>query len=70
MNQTVTISSNTSWYLYNFRASTIRRLMAEGYRVVCLSPRDDYSQKLADDLHCEWLPLVMNNHGSNPFRAR
>jgi len=67
-NQTVTISSNTSWYLYNFRASTIRRLMAEGYRVVCLSPRDDYSQKLTDDLHCEWLPLVMNNHGSNPFR--
>ena len=51
--RTVTISSNTSWYLYNFRASTIRRLLAEGYRVVCLSPRDDYSQKLIDDLGCE-----------------
>ena len=65
---TVTISSNTSWYLYNFRASTIRRLLAEGYRVVCLSPQDDYSQKLIDELHCEWRPLVMNNHGSNPFK--
>jgi len=65
---TITISSNTSWYLYNFRASTIRRLLAQGYRVVCLSPRDDYSPRLIDDLSCEWLPLVMNNHGSNPFR--
>lgn len=64
----VTLSSNTSWYLYNFRASTIRRLLADGYRVVCLSPRDDYSQKLIDDLGCEWLPLVMDNYGSNPFR--
>lgn len=65
---TVTLSANTSWYLYNFRASTIRRLLAEGYRVVCLSPQDDYSQKLIDDLQCEWLPLVMNNQGSNPFK--
>lgn len=64
---TITISSNTSWYLYNFRASTIRRLLAQGYRVVCLSPEDDYSPKLIDDLGCEWLPLVMNNQGSNPF---
>ena len=66
--QTVTISSNTSWYLYNFRASTIESLLREGYRVVCLSPQDDYSQKLTDQLQCEWLPLVMDNHGSNPFR--
>jgi glycosyltransferase involved in cell wall biosynthesis len=66
--QTVTLSSNTSWYLYNFRASTVRRLIADGYGVVCLSPEDDYSQKLMDDLGCEWLPLVMNNKGNNPFK--
>ena len=65
---TVTISSNTSWYLYNFRASTIRRLLEDGFRVVCLSPEDDYSQKLIQDLGCEWLPLTMNNQGSNPFK--
>ncbi|HEY6131561.1 MAG TPA: glycosyltransferase family 4 protein [Halioglobus sp.] len=64
--QTVTLSSNTSWYLYNFRSSTIRRLLNDGYRVVCLSPEDDYSQKLVDGLGCEWLPLVMHNQGSNP----
>jgi len=64
----VTLSSNTSWYLYNFRASTIRRLLSDGYRVVCLSPKDDYSQKLIDDFGCEWLAIVMSNQGSNPFR--
>lgn len=68
MMNTVTLSSNTSWYLYNFRASTIRCLLAENYRVVCLSPHDSYSQKLVDDLGCEWLPLQMSNQGSSPVK--
>lgn len=64
----ITLSSNTSWYLYNFRASTIRQLLHEGFRVVCISPEDPYSQKLVDELNCEWVPLVMDNKGKNPFR--
>lgn len=36
--------------------------------VTISSSTDDYSQKLIDDLEYEWLPLVMNNHGSNPFK--
>jgi glycosyltransferase involved in cell wall biosynthesis len=35
--------------------------------VVCLSPPDDYSDKLVRELGCEWRPLAMNNQGSNPF---
>jgi len=66
--RTVTLSANTSWYLFNFRASTIRSLRGDGYRVVCLSPHDDYSQKLVDELECEWLPLSMNNQGSTPVK--
>jgi glycosyltransferase involved in cell wall biosynthesis len=66
--KTITLSANTSWYLFNFRASTIRRLICDGFRVVCLSPHDDYSQKLIDELGAEWLPLVMDNMGSNPIR--
>lgn len=46
----------------------MRRLRTEGFRVVCIAPQDDYSQKLVDDLGCEWLPLRMSNQGSNPFR--
>ncbi|MAL96508.1 MAG: glycosyltransferase [Haliea sp.] len=67
MTPVITLSANTSWYLFNFRASTIRRLLAEGYRVVCLSPEDDYSTRLPE-LGCEWLPLRMNNQGSNPIQ--
>ena len=65
--KTVTLSSNTSWYLFNFRASTIRALVGAGYRVVCLSPPDDYGPRLAG-LGCEWRPLPMDNAGSNPLR--
>lgn len=36
--------------------------------MVCLSPQDDYSQKLIGDLGCEWRPLVMSNQGSNPIK--
>ena len=63
----ITLSSNTSWYLYNFRASTIRALVAEGYRVVCLSPRDNYSARLGE-LGAEWRALPMDNAGTNPLR--
>lgn len=65
--KTVTLSSNTSWYLYNFRASTIRALLAGGYRVVCLSPEDGYGERLTG-LGCEWIPLPMDNKGSNVVR--
>lgn len=66
--KTITLSANTSWYLYNFRASTIRHFSREGYRVVCLSPRDDYSDKLERHLGAQWRELRMDNQGTNPAR--
>lgn len=63
----VTISANTSWYLYNFRASTIRTLGDAGFRVVCLSPPDEYSDRLTT-LGCEWRPLPMYNASTNPAK--
>lgn len=66
--KTITLSANTSWYLYNFRASTIRCLLQEGYKVVCLSPDDGYGQKMEQELGCQWQELVMDNLGSNPLK--
>ena len=66
--KTITLSANTSWYLYNFRASTIRRLVDDGYSVVCISPDDGYGQKLEAQFGCRWLPLKMDNRGSNPLK--
>ena len=63
----VTLSANTSWYLYNFRQSTIKRLIGKGYRVVCISPFDEYSKELMD-LGCEYYDLEMQNKGTNPYR--
>jgi glycosyltransferase involved in cell wall biosynthesis len=62
----VTLSSNTSWYLYNFRSSTIRELLERGYRVVCLSPEDEYSERLVE-MGCDWVSLPMDNKGSSVF---
>jgi len=64
---TITLSANTSWYLFNFRASTIRALVKEGHRVVCLSPPDAYGPRL-QELGCEWQPLPMDNAGAHPGR--
>jgi glycosyltransferase involved in cell wall biosynthesis len=63
--QTVFLTSNTSWYLYNFRNSTIRALQDKGYKVVCLSPEDDFSQRLENELGAEHeaLPMVGKSTG-------
>lgn len=63
----VTFSANTSWYLYNFRRNTINSLLSHGYKVVCISPDDGYSDKLID-LGCIWKEIKVDNSGSNPFR--
>lgn len=64
---TISLSANTSWYLFNFRASTICALVAAGHRVVCLSPPDDYSPRLTQ-LGAEWQSLPMDNAGTHPGR--
>lgn len=63
----IILSANTSWYLYNFRASTIRAFVEQGHRVMCLSPKDDYSKRL-QALGCEWMELKVDNKGKNPFK--
>ena len=42
----IVISSNTSWYLYNFRRNTISSLIVAGHSVIAISPKDEYSVKL------------------------
>lgn len=42
----IAVIANTSWYLYNFRLSLMRALMAAGHEVVAVGPPDDYADKL------------------------
>lgn len=62
----VAISINTSWNIYNFRSGLVRALLAEGHEVLCIAPRDAYSDKLIG-MGCSFREVTMQNKGSNPI---
>jgi len=66
-NKLVLLTSNTSWYLYNFRKSTICSLIEAGYKPVCLAPYDDYSERLVE-LGAEFIDVGMEGKSTNPFK--
>ncbi|MFS1977256.1 glycosyltransferase family 4 protein [Vibrio splendidus] len=65
--KTIVITSNTSWYLYNFRKNTILELLDTGYRVVAIAPKDDYAKKL-QVLGAEYYHVDVDQGGTNPFK--
>lgn len=64
----ICLSANTSWYLYNFRYSIIKKLKTEGFDIICLTPRDQYTEKLITELNVAWYPLKINRCSTNPIR--
>tara|TARA_Y100001970_G_scaffold215257_1_gene263296 strand:- start:604 stop:1740 length:1137 start_codon:yes stop_codon:yes gene_type:complete len=64
---TISLSANTSWYLYNFRQSTIKTFLNLNYEVICISPEDEFTADL-ENLGCKCIHLKMNNKGTNPFQ--
>jgi glycosyltransferase involved in cell wall biosynthesis len=65
--KTVVITSNTSWYLFNFRKNTILALLKEGYRVIAVAPKDEYSNKLSG-LGIDFVHVPMDQGGTNPVK--
>ena len=63
----VWIAANTSWNLFNFRRALISRLVAEGYRVVALAPRDEYVERL-EAMGVRHVHLELDNAGMNPLK--
>lgn len=63
----IVLASNTSWYLFNFRKSTILALVEKGFRVVCLSPHDHYSDRLAQ-LGAEHVALPLDGKSTGPLQ--
>ncbi|MFB2762828.1 glycosyltransferase family 4 protein [Marinobacter shengliensis] len=68
MSSTVVLTSNTSWYLYNFRRSTITALVQQGWRVLCISPLDDYSARLVNELGAQHIALPLEGKSIGPLR--
>lgn len=67
MRKKIILSANTSWYLFNFRASTIQEFIRLNHEVICIAPEDEYTQKL-QNLGCTYVPIYMDNKGINPIK--
>ncbi len=44
----------------------LREFKADGHKVVCIAPRDDYSKKLEEE-GFEYHHISINNKGTNPI---
>ncbi len=64
--KTIAIVINTSWNIYNFRVGLLKALQDEGYKIVAIAPKDNFSHKL-EELGFEYYEVKMNNKGTNPF---
>lgn len=63
----IAITSNTSWYVYNFRKNTIIELMRNGYEIIVLSPYDRYS-KMLEELGVRYYHIDIDQGGTNPLK--
>ncbi len=63
--QTIVITANTGWNLYNFRYNLIKTLIKH-YKVVIIAPFDEYIEKLKQ-LGCECYNIYIDKKGVNPF---
>ena len=61
----ICLTSNTSWYLHNFRGRLISALIGRGHHVVALSPFDEYVPRI-EQLGASHIHLEMDNRGTNP----
>jgi glycosyltransferase involved in cell wall biosynthesis len=62
----IVLFANTDWYLYNFRLSFARRLMASGHDVLLLSPDGKYGPRFAG-LGLRWQAVSMARRSLNPW---
>lgn len=67
LKKTIAITSNTSWYLYNFRKNTIIHLIKMGFKIITIAPRDDYTEKLIH-LGTKHINLKISSRGINPLK--
>lgn len=59
----VVLYANTDWYIYNFRFSLVKKLIAEGYDVTILTPQGNYFKKF-QEANIKWvqIPLKRSNY--------
>jgi glycosyltransferase involved in cell wall biosynthesis len=63
----ITVIYNTTAYVYKFRINLIKEIEKLGYKVIVISPRDEYVSKL-NDLDIEHYHIDMSQYGNNPIK--
>lgn len=63
----ISILSNTSWYIYNFRLTLIKEILDQAHQVVTIAPIDDYTSKL-EALGCTHIPVKIDSSSKNPLK--
>ncbi|WP_318466412.1 glycosyltransferase family 4 protein [Photobacterium leiognathi] len=66
MNKKILITSNTSWFIYNFFSSSIVEFSKYGNQIHVIAPKDKYTQKLID-LGCHYSEINIDRSGINLF---
>lgn len=67
MAKTIVLSINMTWNIVNFRSGLVRRLLADGYRVVAVSPADAHVDRLVA-MGVEHIDIAIDNKGVSPLR--
>lgn len=62
----IVFSINTSWNIVNFRSGLIRRLQAEGYSIVAISPVDDFVPALRA-MGVRHIPIAIDSKSLSPL---
>ncbi|MBU0539249.1 MAG: glycosyltransferase family 4 protein [Gammaproteobacteria bacterium] len=62
----ICLTANTSWYLYNFRATTISALIEQGHELISIAPEDSFSSKLSE-MRCRQISLDIDSNGKGIF---
>lgn len=62
----VVFCANSSWYLYNFRKTTIKAFILAGFDVHCIAPRDNYSEKI-EGIGASFSSFKFHPSSLNPF---
>jgi glycosyltransferase involved in cell wall biosynthesis len=60
LSQSIVFTSNTAWFLFNFRKKTIVSLVCKGHRVICIAPEDSYARRIVSELGAEFMAIPMD----------
>ena len=64
----VALVANACWYLWNFRASTLRALTDRGHKLFVVAPEDPWKTKLTSLAGVSFEPWRLDLDGANPIR--